>query len=57
MWSRDRNFDDISGRWYQRNHFMPLLKSEQLNKETNESKKTRGAKIRFFLRTRRTTKA
>ena len=49
MWSRDGNFDATSGRWYEPNHFIPLLKSEQVNKETKESKKTQGAKITDFF--------
>ncbi|CAB4040910.1 Hypothetical predicted protein, partial [Paramuricea clavata] len=49
MWSRDGNFDATSGRWYEPNHFIPLLKSEQVNKETKESKKTQGVKITDFF--------
>lgn len=52
MWSRDGNFDASSGRWYEPNHFIPLLKSEQVNKETKESINTRprGAKITDFFK-------
>ena len=49
MWSRDGNFDTTSGRWYEPNHFIPLLKSEQVNKKTKESTNTRDAKITDFF--------
>lgn len=49
MWSRDGNFDATSGRWYEPNHFIPLVKSEQSNIETKESTNTRGAKITDFF--------
>ena len=49
MWSRDGNFDTTSGRWYEPNHFIPLLKSEQVNKKTTESTNIRNAKITDFF--------
>lgn len=42
MWSRDGNFDATSGRWYEPNHFIPLVKSEQSNIETIKSQQTHG---------------
>ena len=39
MWSRDSGLDARSGRWYEPNHFIPLLKSKQDVQETNESTK------------------
>ena len=49
MWSTDRNFDVRSGRWFEPNHFIPFLKSEQVNKKTKELTKAWGVKITDFF--------
>ena len=49
MWSRDSGLDARCGRWYEPNHFIPLLKSKQDVQETNESTKKGNGKITDFF--------